>query len=308
MRYKSSYWLKFGFTPKPLDYEKKQMEVVEKQVGRNIAFPAYVINSEYGSYYKFKPYSLVIGKRATTTESGFRDNKSEIKERLTIICMGSSSTFGLYVNDYETYPHYLSADYNVRNCGIMNYRIPEVKALFFNEILKQKPDIVIINNTFNNLQFSSETTQKTKLFLWKVHFLLMEKSLFYLTLREKFHKGRGDDLYKNSAIEIRNNFLNSSFENFREDLQEIADACYDNNIKLYLLEEPLWFNGYSVMLKKEMREVYDKFHNIKVKHAKWIRSQEIFDNLQSREYFFPDGVHLTEKGNKKVAELILENL
>jgi lysophospholipase L1-like esterase len=80
---------------------------------------------------------------------------------LKIACMGASVTFGLGVEDGETYPAALAALLNdesnparrcvALNAGVPGQTTPEIRRMLDAVVLPLKPDVVIINHEYNNV-------------------------------------------------------------------------------------------------------------------------------------------------------------
>ncbi len=93
---------------------------------------------------------------------GFRGKDFDVHKQpgvTRIITLGSSSTFGYYDRDDETYPFYLDAAWKER-CGadsieVLNLGVPhliseEIAALFFEEGLSYEPDVVTLYSGNND--------------------------------------------------------------------------------------------------------------------------------------------------------------
>jgi len=106
----------------------------------NVAAPAY-----WNPQLKYK-YS--------TSRDGFRENKSHVVEPngRSVLCLGDSFTFGIGVNDSETYPSYLeeilNADgrqsFRVLNAGAMAIGIKQYVEYYKANRQKLKSDIVVV--------------------------------------------------------------------------------------------------------------------------------------------------------------------
>ena len=90
-------------------------------------------------------------KILNTNSKGLRGKKDfpyiKNKERLRILILGDSFTFGDDVSDDETYPHYLQKmlpDAEVINMGVHGYGHDQMLILFKEEGVKYQPDIVIL--------------------------------------------------------------------------------------------------------------------------------------------------------------------
>lgn len=122
-------------------------------------------------YTKFFPNELKIDHDPATNETfrvsinshGFRGREiDQVKKPgvTRIITLGSSSTFGYYDRDNETYPYYLEQELNkhaeitgrfeVINLGIPHLRSEEILALFQAEAIPLHPDVVTFYEGVND--------------------------------------------------------------------------------------------------------------------------------------------------------------
>lgn len=127
-------------------------------------------NTQQG-YTKFFPHELKIDHDPATNETfrvsinsqGFRGGEiDQIKKPgvTRIVTLGSSSTFGYYDRDNETYPYYLEQKLNkdskttgrfeVINLGIPHLRSEEILALFYAEAIPLLPDVVTFYEGVND--------------------------------------------------------------------------------------------------------------------------------------------------------------
>ena len=90
-------------------------------------------------------------KILNTNSKGLRGKKdfpyAKNRERLRILILGDSFTFGDEVSDNETYAHYLQEmlpDTEVINMGVHGYGHDQMLILFKEEGIKYQPDIVIL--------------------------------------------------------------------------------------------------------------------------------------------------------------------
>ncbi|MGC4098624.1 MAG: SGNH/GDSL hydrolase family protein [Nitrospira sp.] len=147
-------------------------------------------NTQQG-YTKFFPHEVKIDHDPTTNETfrvfinsrGFRGGEFDDTKKpgiTRIVTLGSSSTFGYYDRDNETYPYYLEQHLNeilaptgkveVINLGIPHLRSEEILALFYTEVLPLHPDIVTFyegvndaargNPSVNEREYQKRTTER----------------------------------------------------------------------------------------------------------------------------------------------------
>src|SRR5215475_14745174 len=101
-------------------------------------------------------------KLLNTNSKGLRGNKdfsyAKNRNRLRILILGDSFTFGDEVSDNETYPHYLQEmlpNTEIINMGVHGYGHDQMLILFKEEGIKYQPDIVILG--FLQLDMSRNT-------------------------------------------------------------------------------------------------------------------------------------------------------
>lgn len=143
----SPYYLTYGFVP---------------DVGRHSA--------EFDGYTKFQPnsvYHYKTGPHRTIemqiNSDGFRGRTGFTRPKppgtFRIVCLGASSTFGLFDEDDETYPFLLERrlrdalpgrHVEVLNLGIPHFRTNNVLALARNELADLEPDVVTLYHGYNN--------------------------------------------------------------------------------------------------------------------------------------------------------------
>jgi hypothetical protein len=122
-------------------------------------------------YTKFFPNELKVDHDPTTNETfrvsinsrGFRGGEFDETKKpgvTRIVTLGSSSTFGYYDRDNETYPYYLEQKLNktlgpkgkaeVINLGIPHLRSEEILALFYAEAIPLHPDVITFYEGVND--------------------------------------------------------------------------------------------------------------------------------------------------------------
>jgi hypothetical protein len=122
-------------------------------------------------YTKFFPNELKVDHDPVTNETfrvsinsqGFRGREIHLTKKpgvTRIVTLGSSSTFGYYDRDNETYPNYLEQKLNqeaeatgrieVINLGIPHLHSEEILALFYAEAIPLHPDVVTFYEGVND--------------------------------------------------------------------------------------------------------------------------------------------------------------
>jgi len=276
----------------------------------------------YDGYKKLNP-KFKSGK-FTVNSYGFRGKEFDVAKKqgiFRIVALGGSTTMGMDADD-TSYPAFLEKILNAktrRQCEVINAgyggaNIGEIAKLLKAEIVNLNPDLIVINSVFNNL-FMAPITYKFN-YLQKFNLSLAERSLFYMTLREKtavvFHKPVAN-LYKVSVKQMRDNFM--SDKRFWADLEyaynDIVKTAKLHRIGVIIINEPVWIyskNQYRyILLDKELEPVFKNVYSLFVRIAKEnenVHAIDVASYFVSEKYFSSDGVHLTPEGDKYMAGII----
>jgi lysophospholipase L1-like esterase len=162
-----------------------------------------------------------------------------------IITLGSSSTFGYYDRDDETYPFYLEAALTER-CGagsieVLNLGVPhliseEIAALFLSEGLSYQPDIVTLYSGNNDSMIPppEELSSQVATAKWRsveslARHSLVVRFLSYLSEGGEMSSPVGDGLI---GIHARRR---SQF--FLQNVELIANACEERGITFIVMNQ-----------------------------------------------------------------------
>ncbi|OGW74685.1 MAG: hypothetical protein A2Z72_05420 [Omnitrophica bacterium RBG_13_46_9] len=331
-RHNDTYWLKYGFVRRSKETENKMTREIDNQYEKEhgharIRIPV----SMKKNYFKITPGDHPLKRHKDefyhVNRMGFRGKEfSKKKEPNTyrIVVLGASSTFGVYNEDDFTYPALLEKMINnennkrrfeVINAGIGGFTLFNIRNLFEEEIAGFEPDCIIINSVFNNwaVPYYGATPCRNILRL------LSTKSLFLLTMMEKLSiiiKGRADNLYIDWRETAKNVMIdNKLWDNYRSDLQNIAKYCKDNNITLILVKQGInyIFNAKagdeSLAIWRDVRDrAYSIISEVSEQNGLTIADYtHLAGTAQSGDYFV-DVIHLTNRGNEKVAGVIRDCL
>lgn len=246
------------------------------------------------------------------------DHKSKYR---FIFCIGGSSTYGVFTDEYHTYPYMLN---NFINGGMPDSL--EIKYIVFNlgmpgtssdgywqalekTLNKIKPEVVIFYTGYNDI-FIKSVNQKYGSFsanLFFLHQAIERYSLLIMTATEKYliskhNQGKIDwEIYRKLEKEFATNISN------------YVKRLSEQRIKALLIPEVLMakdfgnpFNNYEDY-EERYRNIPNILKEISMNNdCEHLEFQKDFDDENFKEYFV-DPVHLTDKGNKKLSQLIFEN-
>jgi len=326
IRFRSTYWLAYGFREKPRDYDKMhQMGMKHNRVNVEIVEVPLI---DYDGYKKYNPKCKTVPYKINSF--GFRGDEFNINKpegTYRIVALGGSTTFGLRAEDGHTYPELLEdalkkgglKNVEVINAGVSSSTIKHIANLFNSEIVKLDPDMIIINSLFNNLFYSQHTYSHRLDGPHIINHFLLNKSLLYTTIREKLaymlHKPAGD-IYKAPLKNMVKNFLDDDnfWFRFRLMYESIVKTAMEQNIKIIIITQPVWLRDHkkgecSIMLDNRFKPVYDRakevlFNMTGSRDIRIIDAQELFSLRQDKDKLFSDGLHLTHEGNALLAETI----
>ena len=159
---------------------------------------------------------------------GFRGEDFEVEKPIgvtRVVTLGASSTFGYHVRDHQTYPVLMEQILN-KDCGekrkfqVLNLGVPHMTseqnvALFFNEVLALKPDVVTFYEGYNDSE-RLRTQSPQGLSKYLITFSLLKTFMRELS-NEKY------DLKEKSFVDRKWRFLGN--------LDKIHEECQRNGIQ-----------------------------------------------------------------------------
>lgn len=325
----SSYWLFYGFVKQPDNYKSMlEKDVYKKILGVDIIETPTLF---YKGYRKLNP-DFKTSNWYKVNSHGLRGKEFSLNKNpdlYRIVTLGGSTTFGACARDGFTYSDFLEDSlnskpgkkYEVINAGISGADLEEIKNLFKYDIVDLKPDMVIINSVFNNLYNSKSVYKCRTNSVQKINQILIHKSLFYVTLREKIqlvteHNGWLPDICIAPLQDIVNNFMEDDvfWKNLKNIYIDIIETAEADGIKIIIVKEPVWLRDYKkdrcgMLLDRKLKPVYEKAYDLlddiaEEKDIDVVNVNSYFESLTEKKEFFADGLHLTEKGNEYMAEII----
>ena len=184
-----------------------------------------------GYYYKLNS----LGLRNDEVDI-HKDNKVK-----RIFCLGGSSTFGIGVQDDETYPYYLNGilngnaekKYEVINAGIFGYDLYQINLYLKKYILDYRPDILILILAHNNmLPNEMARGKKEPLLMSRLYASRLYRLMRILIYKIKY--GNNRNIMKNVRAGVS---VYPQLIEYKKNLEELAAICNKNKIKLILCTE-----------------------------------------------------------------------
>jgi lysophospholipase L1-like esterase len=274
-------------------------------------YPAgmYVPDDELGFAYK-KDFSGsfpgVYGNISIKINSaGFRDyERAEGKsDKIRILAVGDSVTFGAGVSLEDSYPFQLENEINkisglnenfeVFNLGVDSYGFTQEKILAQRQSLAYKPDIILIGFVLNDInEFSREKAASEKLGMPFCASCNNAKMIF-----------RSDYAFDYFSA-LYNEWKNFDFEKIKSGIAGLSSFCAENNITLifavFPYKEQFDNTGKDLFMPQRILE-----NELSASNIHYVDLKDALMNC-SDCYLPHDSVHLNEKGNLKVAEVISE--
>ena len=258
---------------------------------------------------------------------GFRGREfpRNLKSYYVIVTLGESTTFGWAVKGYATYPYYLNECLNknelppvyVINGGVPSYSSTQVK-IYLEEIIDEiHPDLIIVNEMWNDIWYSSLTNWYPDVLVFqcppKWRQFLLKNSNFYRFM-----------FLSNKPVEKNvTGFNHKAFNQYRKNMNEMIEICRKKGLRLAFVVPPFNENLYPVqglnpfnqaLLTKsyvlkilkhyinELEKISRENHIPLIDHSLSIHSKTEKDKL------FLDFAHPNSKGNQMMAAEIADYL
>ena len=266
-------------------------------------------------------------------KNGFR-GKSPCKdcpdEEIKIFTIGGSSTFGLPLYySYYTYSSVLqrllnegrpNEKYEVLNAGIAGYGIVQVLDSIKTELLKHKPDIIMICSWFNDSAKNMNwygMTGKSDIEAYKMHlflrwlqdfppYKLISNSRLYKLYSYYLLKIQPYVLQKSKGQKIKPRTRTNTDE-FKLVLEEINELSKKHNfLPIFITEALNRTKGFHPSLKK------NKYYRTIVNTAETLQIP-VIDTLtplfkNKDKWLFYDFIHPNERGHEVIADAIFDQL
>ena len=291
---------------------------------------AYKPNSKINKNQKL-PYPLHTNKFYSFKEpleinslGHFGPEPKKEKTKTRVVCIGASTTANNISDgqiDYS-YPSilqkYLGNDYEVLNCGIGGWISPDILINFQLNLLKLKPDIVILYHGYNDLQYHlmentrSDYSHGRKNLGEVIDYIkrinLLPKIKFWHTYEYIKDKIFGTGNVRNDVLNLINklpiNYLNSyeSLKSEKDILENIFILCKHHKIKL-ITSSFAYYNYNHDMLSNKLEKGVD----VQNKHIKELskKYKAVFvDNnklIPKEDKYFVDSIHFAPYGMNLLA-------
>jgi len=268
---------------------------------------------------KTLPYEYTINSLS------FRDKEFSVKKDKYRICaLGGSTTFGVGVNDSQTYPYclqqLLGKGAEVINCGFAAYRTFHIYELFEQELQELKPDTIIIMSAFNDA-FKPPLIAKNNI-AWRLHGRIYNRWMFYTLLLEKISAMMYGDptpfYYRWKNIPPQ----------YSDNISKIISLARQKGIKVVLVKQaanfPLYEDLNYDLTQQRLQQLYastrDNRKRAVIAYYYYVRKMEdlgrennllVVDPIPQIAPFpelFIDCLHLKAKGNKILAEIIAKDI
>ncbi len=249
----------------------------------------------------------------------------EITGKEKILVLGDSFTFGVGVNDNQTYPAVLerALKKEVINAGVMGYGTDQELLYLKERGLALKPDLLVLgffigNDLTDNIDVSNFSVingflvrdYKKSLKPYTYTFLKDKINSFF----EKFNKKEFDDLFeKKDFYQIYTG--NSSLEEkeWKRTLQllnQIVDLARENNIQIIILNiPPKKFFPLDKEAYEHLKKENKLLHFAETKGVRIVDLVEVLGKEKDAEnfYFKKDG-HFSVSGNQAVGKALAKEI
>jgi len=263
---------------------------------------------------------------------GFRGNEIKKDDQYRIFFLGGSTAYGLYsTSDQTTIPGFLQKKFENKNIEIINAGINGADSFDETYAIKQKlmnmsPDMFLVYDGWNDLANPIKTKYNEKQFQDEVNLVILHLKKYYKTLEflefidrvitKQIYgdKGKPEESYPN-------NLALEKITLWKNRWDEICEIGNKNNVKTIILVQPLLEAGNkelhdwekNMSQKYEHQSIvsdYEQFRNTSLELNKYcslvVDLVHVFDDRNELIYY--DLGHMTDHGNKIVAEKIYEEI
>jgi lysophospholipase L1-like esterase len=272
---------------------------------------------------------------------GFRGDDFPVEkgpEVTRVVTLGASSTFGYHSRDDDTYPHEMQQILNDRcaprrfeviNLGIPHLSSDQILALFVDEALPLRPDVVTFYEGVNDSEGGTWRLPRRRSTAQQIRLLVRKTFLTAKLIRDVM---RQEDLFGASDIEAE---IAEKAPRFLANLEEIETLCGEQGISFLVATQQA---KSSLLDPDEIRGVTyaDEIHVIEEVLARegelrwpeknllvhqglmdalrgWARERgvplvDVIEALDPRRDTLVSWVHLTPEGNRMIAEAFADTI
>lgn len=269
------------------------------------------------------PYSFLFrcSGLGPIDQYGFRENKNSNFENINILFLGGSACWGYNVLQSESFPQLLENKLNnhqskkkvtIYNYAQHSYLLNDQFIAFSLFYQKIKPDIVIMHDGFNDLQFGMITD--SNLIKERITYALTHEYLANnLYKKEKSNLTHGDSL-KMKVINAPDQIIDTYFDqkNIYKKMIESLGVKFYSSLQPFLFSKKNLSNYENDYINKYdiLNSTYgEPYYNCKFIYDKISKENYTFDiNFHNEfmnydENLFIDFCHLNRKGEEKISEI-----
>lgn len=270
---------------------------------------------------------------------GFRGKElDENHHKIRIVAIGASTTYGVGVNDNETWPHYLDSllggEYEVVNMGVPGYSTVEHIKQVELQLKDLKPDIVLLHVGLNDLRVSHVDSLKSDYSNFHKAGLYSSFGLCYLDRLPKLASIRAMvvilqkiDLYpicfyhRNppASGRISAGIDSIALGYYLHNLEQLINSCKEICPEVYTVPQVInkerfikydysWWIPY---IEPEAIDTFYKAYNKQTRKTTEMLAANYISEIDSVNWEvddFCDAVHLGALGNLKLAKVLKGNI
>jgi len=261
-----------------------------------------------------------VNFRFSTNDLGLRSRPVRRKHgRVRILVLGDSCTFGLGVDDTQTWPAQLQAllenesagtGVDVINAGVFGYTSFQGLRFLVSRGLDLAPDVVIVAFWFNETLPWSMTSDKhkAKQFVWmKWRYRLdrlLRRSRLYTDLIEMRGAQDRPEASEEAALPFEKGYRRITSEDFEDNLKAIYRLCTSKDIPVLFLIWPLSTQTGPAARLSEYQAIVAR-----VGEQLGVPVLNLVPHFaQSRGDLFLDNMHATPIGCRVAAEAVAEEI
>jgi lysophospholipase L1-like esterase len=259
---------------------------------------------------------------------------------IRIVCVGESSTFGFYSTDDGTYPALLSrllndsgarplqSAYEVINAGIPHANSDNIRALVEKELLGYRPDVLTLYAGYNDASVLMSPSTVHRILTW-----LHAHIATYVAFKAVVTKVGGPTLpsrWSTHGVESTSSHVDQQVrlhsQRYRANVERIVQAAQAAGVRIVLIKQAMttgWGDGSGLTYREKVENAQRSLaagkqisgaETTMIVHSALMRvldSVAAERNLPLIDYiavvnqhpeFFASYVHLTESGNRALAE------